>query len=132
MKNTVSVVAALLLVAGCSSSEEIDTAVEDTVVVDDSVEDVLDDAAGVAEFEVTVGQNSGADTVFTVATGSEVRLVLVNPNEDDEFHLHGYDLGGAMTPAGQEAIIQFVASDAGEFEVESHMTGEVLMVLVVE
>lgn len=131
-KNAVSVVAALLLVAGCSSSEEVDTAVEDTVVVDDSVEEVSDDAAGVAEFAVTVGDNSGADTVFTVTTGSEVRLVLVNPNEDDEFHLHGYDLGGAMTPAGQEAIIQFVASDAGEFEVESHMTGEVLMVLVVE
>jgi hypothetical protein len=28
--------------------------------------------------------------------------------------------------------MQFVASDAGEFEVESHMTGDVLMVLVVE
>lgn len=107
---------------------------EDTVVVDDSVEDVTDDATtgDVAEFAVTVGEDAGPDSVFTVAAGTEVRLVLVNPDEDDEFHLHGYDLGGAMTPAGEEAIIQFTASETGEFEVESHMTGEVVMVLVVE
>lgn len=124
----------LFLVASCSSSDDVGSTVEDTIVVDDSVEGVTDEStdSAVAEFVVTVGENAGADTVFTVAAGTEVRLVLVNPDEDDEFHLHGYDLGGAMTPAGEEAIIQFTASDTGEFEVESHMTGDVLMVLVVE
>ena len=133
-KNIIGVFAALVIVASCSSSDEVNTSVDDTVVVDDSVEDVSDESGvdGVTEFAVTVGENSGADTLFTVAVGTEVRLVFVNPNEDDEFHLHGYDLGGAMTPAGEASIMQFVASDAGEFEVESHMTGDVLMVLVVE
>jgi hypothetical protein len=129
-KNILAVFAALVIAASCSSSDEVDTSADDTVVVDDSVEDVSDESGvdGVTEFAVTVGENSGADTLLTVAAGTEVRLVFVNPNEDDEFHLHG----GAMTPAGEAAIMQFVASDAGEFEVESHMTGDVLMVLVVE
>lgn len=133
-KNILAVFAALVIAASCSSSDEVDTSADDTVVVDDSVEDVSDESGvdGVTEFAVTVGENSGADTLLTVAAGTEVRLVFVNPNEDDEFHLHGYDLGGAMTPAGEAAIMQFVASDAGEFEVESHMSGDVLMVLVVE
>jgi hypothetical protein len=124
----------LFLVASCSSSDDVGSTADDTVVVDDSVESVTDEStdSAVAEFVVTVGENAGADTVFSVVAGTEVRLVLVNPDEDDEFHLHGYDLGGAMTPAGEEAIIQFTASDTGEFAVESHMTGDVLMVLVVE
>lgn len=133
-KNLIGVIAALFIVASCSSSDEVDTASDETIVVDDSIEDVSDEAADdeVVEFAITVGKDSGRESVLTVPAGTEVRLVLMNPNEDDEFHLHGYDLGGAMTPAGEEAIIQFVASDVGEFEVESHMTGEVLMVLVVE
>lgn len=133
-KNLIGVIAALFIVASCSSSDEVDTTSDETIVVDDSIEDVSDEAADdeVVEFAITVGKDSGRESVLTVPAGTEVRLVLMNPNEDDEFHLHGYDLGGAMTPAGEEAIIQFVASDVGEFEVESHMTGEVLMVLVVE
>lgn len=133
-KNIIGVVAALFIVASCSSTEEVEMSSDDTIVVDDSVEEVMDDSFEdeVVEFAITVGKDSGRESVLTVPVGTEVRLMLMNPNEDDEFHLHGYDLGGAMTPAGEEAIIQFVASDAGEFEVESHMTGDVLMVLVVE
>lgn len=130
----IGVVAALFIVTSCSSSEEMDMSSDDTVVVDDSVEDVMDEATDdeVAEFAITVGKDSGRESTLTVPVGTEVRLVLVNPDEDDEFHLHGYDLGGAMTPAGEEAIIQFTASEVGEFEVESHVTGDVLMVLIVE
>jgi hypothetical protein len=130
----IGVVAALFIVTSCSSSDEMDMSSADTVVVDDSVEDVMDEATDdeVAEFAITVGKDSGRESTLTVPVGTEVRLVLVNPNEDDEFHLHGYDLGGAMTPAGEEAIIQFTASEVGEFEVESHVTGDVLMVLIVE
>ena len=43
-----------------------------------------------------------------------------------------HDLGGSEVPAGEEAIFEFVADETGTFEVESHVTGEVLMVLVVE
>lgn len=133
-KNIIGVVAALFIVASCSSSEEVGVSSDDTVVVDDSVESVTDESGDdeIVEFAITVGKDSGRESTLTVQAGTEVRLVLTNPNEDDEFHLHGYDLGGAMTPAGEEAIIQFTASEVGEFEVESHMTGDVLMVLIVE
>lgn len=133
-KNIIGVVAALFIVAACSSSDEVDVSSDDTVVVDDSVETVTDESGDdeVVEFAITVGKDSGRESTLTVQAGTEVRLVLTNPNEDDEFHLHGYDLGGAMTPAGEAAIIQFTASEVGEFEVESHMTGDVLMVLIVE
>lgn len=133
-KNIIGVVAAFFIVASCSSSEEVDVSSDDTVVVDDSVESVMDESGDdeVVEFAITVGKDSGRESTLTVQAGTEVRLVLMNPNEDDEFHLHGYDLGGAMTPAGEEAIMQFTASEVGEFEVESHMTGDVLMVLIVE
>ena len=86
----------------------------------------------VTEFKVVVGENSGPDQMLTVAQGSTVRLFFVNPNEDDEIHLHGYDLAGGELPAGEEAIFEFVADETGTFDVESHVTGEVLMVLVVE
>ena len=119
-----------VLLMGCGSSESTDVASED-IVVDDSVENV-GEMPEVNEFKVVVGENSGPDQTLTVAKGSTVRLIVVNPNEDDEIHLHGYDLGGGELPAGEEAIFEFVADETGTFEVESHVTGEVLMVLVVE
>ena len=118
------------LLIGCGSNDSVDTTAED-IVVDDSVESV-GEMPEVTEFKVVVGENSGPDQTLTVAQGSTVRLFFVNPNEDDEIHLHGYDLGGSEVPAGEEAIFEFVADETGTFEVESHVTGEVLMVLVVE
>lgn len=121
-----------VLLVGCSSSDEtsLDTASEE-IVVDDSVESV-GEMPEVTEFKVVVGENSGPDQTLTVAQGSTVRLFFVNPNEDDEIHLHGYDLGGGELPAGEEAIFEFVADEIGTFDVESHVTGDLLMVLVVE
>ena len=83
----------------------------------------------VARIMVTVGVDSGADRVENVRLGQQVELTIVNPDDDDEFHLHGYDLGGDETPAGEEKTFSFVASEAGDFEVESHLTEEVLVVL---
>ncbi len=121
-----------VLLVGCSSSDEtsLDTSSEE-IVVDDSVESV-GEIPEVTEFKVVVGENSGPDQTLTVAQGSTVRLFFVNPNEDDEIHLHGYDLGGGELPAGEEAIFEFVADEIGTFDVESHVTGDLLMVLVVE
>ena len=121
-----------VLLVGCSSSDEtsLDTASEE-IVVDDSVESV-GEMPEVTEFKVVVGENSGPDQTLTVAQGATVRLFFVNPNEDDEIHLHGYDLGGGELPAGEEAIFEFVADEIGTFDVESHVTGDLLMVLVVE
>ena len=121
-----------VLLVGCSSSDEtsLDTASEE-IVIDDSVESV-GEMPEVTEFKVVVGENSGPDQTLTVAQGATVRLFFVNPNEDDEIHLHGYDLGGGELPAGEEAIFEFVADEIGTFDVESHVTGDLLMVLVVE
>jgi hypothetical protein len=81
---------------------------------------------------VTVGVDSSPDRIEPVALGSEVTLVVLNPDADDEFHLHGFDLGdGAVVPAGQPATFTFTANEAGSFELESHLTDEVYLVLEV-
>lgn len=131
MKPLIFLVAVPALLIGCSTEEAALDTNSDEIVVDDSVESVGEMPA-VTEFKVVVGENSGPDQTLTVAQGSTVRLFFVNPNEDDEIHLHGYDLGGSQLPAGEEAIFEFVADETGTFDVESHVTGEVLMVLVVE
>jgi FtsP/CotA-like multicopper oxidase with cupredoxin domain len=131
MKPLISLVAVPALLIGCSTEEAALDTNSDEIVVDDSVESVGEMPA-VTEFKVVVGENSGPDQTLTVAQGSTVRLFFVNPNDDDEIHLHGYDLGGSQLPAGEEAIFEFVADETGTFDVESHVTGEVLMVLVVE
>ena len=86
---------------------------------------------GAVEILVEVGVDSGPDRIEEVALGSLVRITVTNEDEDDEVHLHGYDLGGDVVEAGEPTVFEFEASTAGEFEVESHVTGEVLMILVV-
>ncbi|MCB0999585.1 MAG: hypothetical protein KDB40_09840 [Acidimicrobiales bacterium] len=63
----------------------------------------------------------------TVAAGSTVSLQITS-SEEHEFHLHGYDI----ELAGTEVTMTFVADDAGEFEVETHDTEELVFTLVVE
>lgn len=93
---------------------------------------VSSDIAAPILIEVTVGVDSDPDRVDSVALGSKVTLSITNPTSDDEFHLHGYDLGEGVTiPAGQAETFTFVADQAGEFEVESHETGDALMTLSV-
>lgn len=86
---------------------------------------------GVVEISVEVGIDSGPDRVEEVPLGSLVRITVVNEDDVDEVHLHGYDLSGGEVDAGEPTTFEFEASTAGEFEVESHATGEVLMILVV-
>ncbi len=63
----------------------------------------------------------------TVPVGSTVSLHITSA-EEHEFHLHGYDLENE----GTDVTITFVADEAGEFEVETHDTEEVVFTLVVE
>lgn len=86
---------------------------------------------GAVEISVEVGVDSGPDRIEEVALGALVRITVTNEDDDDEVHLHGYDLGGSLVEAGEPTVFEFEASTAGEFEVESHVTGEVLMILVV-
>ncbi len=86
----------------------------------------------VVEISGIIGQTSGSAVAYQATLGSTVRLKILNPDADDEFHLHGYDLDGGVTPAGQEAIIEFTADKLGTFDLESHVTGEWILTLVVE
>lgn len=86
---------------------------------------------GAVEISVEVGVDSGPDRIEEVALGAIVRITVVNDEDVDDVHLHGYDLAGGEVEPGEPTVFEFEASMAGEFEVESHMTGEVLMILVV-
>jgi len=88
--------------------------------------------AGPVEISVTVGTDSAADRVEEIPLGSQVNITLTNPNADDDFHLHGYDLTPGKTPKGEAAVISFTADKAGLFDLESHVTEEVLVVISVK
>lgn len=98
----------LVGLAACSS----DSATTDTVTID-----------------VTVGENSSPDRVEEIPLGSEVTLNFTNPQADDEYHVHGYDLGGGVTKKGDTKTFTLTADKAGDYEVESHSLHTVLVVL---
>ncbi len=109
-----------------ATSEEISEATSD------ETSDATSVTVEVVEISVIIGQTSGSAVAYQATLGSTVRLKILNPDADDEFHLHGYDLDGGVTPAGQEAIIEFTADKLGTFDLESHVTGEWILTLVVE
>ena len=114
------------LLAGCSSSSSTDT----TVALETT--DTAAVTTAVVEISLIVGENTGADMMQTVPLGSSVRITVVNPNGADEIHVHGYDISTGEMAQGQEAVIEFVASNAGTFDIESHVSEEVVLVLTVE
>jgi hypothetical protein len=126
MKHFFIAVGLLTALTACSSSS--DVSATETVAAESSGVD----AASVIEISVIVGEDSGPDRTETVALGSTVRISLLNKESEDDFHLHGYDIASGEVPAGEEAVIEFVADAAGEFELESHVTGEVLLVITVQ
>ena len=114
------------LLAGCSSSSSTDT----TVALETT--DTAAVTTAVVEISLIVGETTGADMMQTVPLGSSVRITVVNPNGADEIHVHGYDISTGEMAQGQEAVIEFVASNAGTFDIESHVSEEVVLVLTVE
>jgi hypothetical protein len=88
--------------------------------------------AAPTEFSVIVGTDSSPDRIEEVALGANVQVTLSNPNADDEFHLHGYDLSPGETKMGEASIISFTADKAGDFEIESHVTEDVLVIIRVK
>ena len=76
---------------------------------------------------VDVDADAAAPGTQTVPLGSTVSLHITS-TEEHEFHLHGYDLEAE----GTDLTLTFVADEAGEFEVETHDTEEVVFTLVVE
>ena len=88
--------------------------------------------AAPTEISVVVGTDSSPDRIEEVTLGANVQVTLSNPNADDEFHLHGYDLSPGETKMGQVSIISFTADKAGDFEIESHITEDVLVIIRVK
>jgi len=130
----------LLVLSACGGDDDqtVDTTPIPTTTVESKVESTatpVDTVApttiedGTVRISVTVGVDSGPDRIEEVAVGDAIELTMVNPDGDDEFHVHGFDLGGEETPAGEEKVFAFTATEAGDFEVESHVTGDVLVVI---
>jgi hypothetical protein len=67
--------------------------------------------------------------VEQVALGQTVVLALLS-DTDREYHVHGYDLV-AQAPAATEQVFEFTADRSGRFDVEDHVSGEILRVLEV-
>ena len=128
---TQSLIATCLLVGtvGCSSSDTTSEAGEDAAIVEDETIEVATDEP--TEISVIIGQTSGSAVAYQATLGSKVQIKILNPDADDEFHLHGYELT-AIATAGQETMIEFTADQLGSFDLESHKTGDWILTLVVE
>jgi hypothetical protein len=123
------VVAATLLVSGCAASDDavapsapaterpsVPTGTPDagsptatTTSERDSVE---------VEIAVDGKQVTPAPARTRVPKGATVRLVVTS-DVANELHVHGYELYENL-PAGRAATVEFIADQAGLFEVETH------------
>jgi len=134
MRKILAVVAPFVLMASLASCS--DTAADESASVSADATVVAADpsakVAGPIEIIVTVGTDSATDRVEEVSLGSQVNITLTNPNADDEFHLHEYDLSTGDTPKGESAVISFTADKAGLFDLESHVTDEVLVIISIK
>jgi ABC-type Fe3+-hydroxamate transport system substrate-binding protein len=96
--------------------------------------DAVVNADGSVSINVIVGTDDyetlAGERVVKIALGSAVTITLTDPNEDQDYHLHVYDLG-AEAKKGEPGVISLVVDQAGQFDVESHTTGQMLLVLVV-
>jgi len=134
MRKLFAVVTPLVLMASLASCSDTDAdegaklSADTTVVAADPSAKV----AGPTEISVTVGTDSATDRVEEVPLGSQVNITLTNPNADDEFHLHEYDLSTGDTPKGETSVISFTADKAGLFDLESHVTDEVLVIISIK
>ena len=130
---TKSLFAICLLLGTVSCSSSTTDSGDDTDSAQDATsQDTATATVEVVEISVIIGQTSGSAVAYQATLGSTVQIKILNPDADDEFHLHGYDLESGVTPAGQEAIIEFTADKLGTFDLESHVTGEWILTLVVE
>ena len=96
--------------------------------------DAVVNADGSISINVIVGTDDydtlEGDRVVEIALGSAVTITLTDAKEDQDYHLHVYDVG-AEAKKGEPGVISLVVDQAGQFDVESHTTGKLLLVLVV-
>jgi hypothetical protein len=82
------------------------------------------------DFAIADGRAEPPLERVTVARGTTVRITVTS-DQPDELHLHGYDLTAELVP-GQAGVIEFVADQAGLFELETHESALVLLQLQVQ
>lgn len=123
MKKLFGACAVLFIIAGCTTSDTVPTSTTSVATTTTTV------ASEPLEIDVIVGENSGDERIEVVALGDEVRITLLNPTQEDEYHLHGYDIVSKKMAPGAPATLSFTANVAGTFELESHVTNDVLVIL---
>ena len=122
--------ALVLSLGACSSNDSAaDTTIPSAATPTNPTDSKM---AAPTEVSVIVGTDSSPDRIEEVALGANVQVTLSNPNADDEFHLHGYDLSPGETKMGEVSIISFTADKVGDFEIESHITEDVLLIIRVK
>ena len=88
---------------------------------------------GKATIDVTVGTDdfttTGGTRVVSVPKGTSVTINMTASDAED-YHLHGYDLE-QKADAGKTSTFEFTADQSGQFDLESHLTEDTLLVLVV-
>jgi FtsP/CotA-like multicopper oxidase with cupredoxin domain len=127
MKRIIAGCCAVVFLIGCGSSAseaEPESSTSESTAASSDTE--------IVEISLTIGENSGPNEQQQVALGSTVRLSVVNPNASDEIHVHGYDISTGDMAAGETSVIEFVADEAGTFDIESHISEEVVLLLIVE
>ena len=122
MKKFALAAVAVFALSACSGASTSDTTMASDTTAIASTTDT-------EKFTLTVGENSGETNIISFTKGSNVELTIVNPESDDEIHLHGYDLTTGELAKGTKSVISFVADEAGDFEIESHMSEQVLSIV---
>lgn len=125
MKKISAVLIATSLLVACGDS----TSSTDSTNIVTTTAATSAKVAATFEYTITVGENTGNDVVISVVQGQTVTLKVVNPNNHDDIHLHGYDLTSGALEKGQTGTMTFTATELGDFEIESHETEEVVSIL---
>lgn len=129
VKKIASLVALVLFVASCGASDDDATLDTSTTTAPMGTNTTVPQSDEPLQIDVTVGEDSSPDRIELVEVGTSVRITLTNPTAEDEYHLHGYDIVTKKVAPGMPASISFTADEAGTFELESHVTNDVLVVL---
>lgn len=69
-------------------------------------------------FTIRGGKKTAGPALIEVVQGAELQLVI-NADQDDELHVHGYDLSQDL-PAGETVSLAFTADRSGRFGIELH------------
>lgn len=129
----VSLVIPGAVLAGCSSADSGVTGQRSASSATGSVAESQATAGQTRLVTVTASIRDGKVRPPTqrvkVTRGDTVRLELTS-DVDDEVHVHGYEAEEALE-AGRTTTVEFVADQAGLFEIETHEGGLVLAQLEV-